>query len=43
MTLHLIYALALGLGLAQAFGMPSATSIMPLAIPPNTCRQRTAC
>lgn len=33
MTLQLIYALALGLGLAQAFGMPSATSIMPLAIP----------
>jgi hypothetical protein len=25
----LIYALALGLGLAQAFGMPSGTSIMP--------------
>jgi MFS family permease len=33
MTLQLIYALALGLGLAQAFGMPSATSIMPLTIP----------
>ncbi|TFW17114.1 MFS transporter [Duganella callida] len=34
LTLDLIYALALGLGLAQAFGMPSATSIMPLAIAP---------
>jgi MFS family permease len=33
MTLQLIYLLALGLGLAQAFGMPSGTSIMPLAIP----------
>jgi MFS family permease len=35
LTLHLIYALAFGIGLAQAFGMPSATSIMPLAIPPE--------
>ncbi|MBV7536660.1 MFS transporter [Duganella sp. sic0402] len=35
MTLQLIYLLALGIGLAQAFGMPSATSIMPLAIPPE--------
>ena len=33
LALQLIYALALGLGLAQAFGMPSATSIMPLTIP----------
>jgi MFS family permease len=33
LALQLIYALALGLGLAQAFGMPSATSIMPLSIP----------
>ncbi|MYM38093.1 MFS transporter [Duganella qianjiadongensis] len=32
-TLMLIYALALGLGLAQAFGVPSGTSIMPQAIP----------
>ena len=35
LTLNLIYALALGLGLAQAFGMPSATSVMPLAIAPE--------
>jgi MFS family permease len=35
MTLNLIYVLALGLGLAQAFGMPSGTSIMPQAIPPE--------
>jgi MFS family permease len=33
LSLQLIYALALGLGLAQAFGMPSATSMMPLTIP----------
>lgn len=32
-TLMLIYALALGIGLAQAFGVPSGTSIMPQAIP----------
>ncbi|WP_374362911.1 MFS transporter [Pseudoduganella danionis] len=32
-TLMLIYALALGLGLAQAFGVPSGTSIMPQSIP----------
>jgi len=32
-TLMLIYALALGIGLAQAFSVPSGTSIMPLAIP----------
>ncbi|MYM31898.1 MFS transporter [Duganella sp. CY15W] len=35
LTLNLIYALALGLGLAQAFGMPSGTSVMPLAIAPE--------
>jgi MFS family permease len=35
LTLHLIYALALGIGLAQAFSIPSGTSIMPLAIPPE--------
>ena len=35
LTLHLIYALALAIGLAQAFGIPSGTSIMPLAIPPE--------
>ncbi|MYM23938.1 MFS transporter [Duganella sp. FT135W] len=33
LSLQLIYALALGIGLAQAFGIPSGTSIMPLAIP----------
>jgi MFS family permease len=32
-TLMLIYALAFGIGLAQAFGVPSATAIMPQAIP----------
>ncbi len=35
LTLHLIYALALAIGLAQAFSIPSGTSIMPLAIPPE--------
>src|SRR5476649_733869 len=34
-TLYLLYALALGLGLAQAFGIPSGTSIMPQAIAPE--------
>ncbi|MHA4870724.1 MFS transporter [Duganella sp. PWIR1] len=33
LSLQLIYALALALGLAQAFGIPSGTSILPLAIP----------
>ncbi|MYM75145.1 MFS transporter [Duganella sp. FT134W] len=33
LALQLIYALALGLGLAQAFAMPSGMSILPLAIP----------
>lgn len=33
LALHLIYALALGLGLAQAFAMPSGMSILPLTIP----------
>jgi MFS family permease len=32
LTLMLIYALAFGIGLAQAFGIPSGTSIMPQAI-----------
>jgi len=35
LTLMLIYALAFGLGLAQAFGIPSGTSIMPQAIAPE--------
>jgi MFS family permease len=35
LTLMAIYALALGIGLAQAFGIPSGTSIMPLAIAPE--------
>ncbi|NYE60884.1 MFS family permease [Duganella sp. 1224] len=35
LTLHLIYALALAIGLAQAFSIPSGTSIMPQAIPPE--------
>src|SRR5476651_1073789 len=34
-TLYVLYALALGLGLAQAFGIPSGTSIMPQAIAPE--------
>ncbi|WP_295998717.1 MFS transporter [Rugamonas sp.] len=34
-TLTILYALALGLGLAQAFGIPSGTSIMPQAIAPE--------
>ena len=35
LTLMAIYALAFGIGLAQAFGIPSGTSIMPLAIAPE--------
>ena len=35
LTLMAIYALAFGIGLAQAFGIPSGTSIMPLAIAPD--------
>lgn len=33
LALNIIYLLAFGLGLAQAFAMPSGMSIMPLAIP----------
>ncbi|MRW88056.1 MFS transporter [Pseudoduganella sp. FT26W] len=33
LTLRLIYVLAFGIGLAQAFGIPSGTSMMPLALP----------
>lgn len=33
LALHVIYVLAFGLGLAQAFAMPSGMSILPLAIP----------
>ena len=35
LTLMLIYGLAFGIGLAQAFGIPSGTSIMPQAIAPE--------
>lgn len=35
LTLMAIYALAFCIGLAQAFGIPSGTSIMPLAIAPE--------
>jgi MFS family permease len=35
LTLMLIYVLALLIGLAQAFGIPSGTSIMPQAIAPE--------
>ena len=35
LTLMAIYVLALCIGLAQAFGIPSGTSIMPLAIAPE--------
>ncbi|KQV84754.1 MFS transporter [Massilia sp. Root351] len=33
LSLPLLYALALGLGLAQAFSIPSGTSIMPQVVP----------
>jgi MFS family permease len=35
MTLSIIYALALAIGLAQAFGIPAGTSILPRAIAPE--------
>jgi MFS family permease len=35
LTLMLIYVLAFAIGLAQAFGIPSGTSIMPQAIAPE--------
>ena len=35
LTLMAIYILAFGIGLAQAFGIPSGTAIMPLAIAPE--------
>lgn len=35
LALQVIYVLAFGLGLAQAFAMPSGMSIMPLAIAPE--------
>jgi hypothetical protein len=35
LSLPLLYALALGLGLAQAFAIPSGTSIMPQVVPPE--------
>lgn len=35
LTLMAIYVLAFGIGLAQAFGIPSGTAIMPLAIAPE--------
>jgi MFS family permease len=34
-TLPLVYALSLGIGLAQAFAYPSGSSMMPRAIPPE--------
>jgi MFS family permease len=34
-TLPLVYALSLGIGLAQAFAYPSGSSIMPRTIPPQ--------
>lgn len=34
-TLPLVYALSLGIGLAQAFAYPSGSSIMPRSIPPD--------
>jgi len=34
-TLPMVYALSLGIGLAQAFAYPSGSSIMPRAIPPE--------
>lgn len=38
-TLWLVYGLALGLGLAQAFGIPSGTSILPRVIAPQQLEQ----
>lgn len=38
-TLWLVYVLALGLGLAQAFGIPSGTSILPRVIAPQQLEQ----
>ncbi|HJV03494.1 MAG TPA: MFS transporter [Burkholderiaceae bacterium] len=38
-TLWLVYGLALGLGLAQAFGIPSGTSILPRVIVPQQLEQ----
>ncbi|MBA5686912.1 MFS transporter [Rugamonas apoptosis] len=38
-TLWLVYALALGLGLAQAFGIPSGTSILPRVVAPQRLEQ----
>jgi MFS family permease len=33
-TLPVVYALAFGIGLAQAFAMPSGTAMLPRAVPP---------
>ncbi|MBA5635882.1 MFS transporter [Duganella sp. LX20W] len=38
-TLWLVYALAFGLGLAQAFGIPSGTSILPRVLAPQQLEQ----
>jgi MFS family permease len=35
LSLPLLYALALGLGLAQAFAIPAGTSMMPQVVPPQ--------
>jgi MFS family permease len=35
LNLALVYALALGIGLASAFGIPAATSILPQAVAPQ--------
>lgn len=35
LSLPLLYALALGLGLAQAFAIPAGTSMMPQVVPPE--------
>lgn len=35
LTLPMVYALALGIGLATAFSIPSATSLMPHVVPPQ--------
>lgn len=38
-SLPLAYAAALALGLASAFGIPSGTAILPLAVPPRLLQQ----
>jgi MFS family permease len=41
-TLPVVYALALALGLAQAFGIPSGTAMLPQAVPPALLQSANA-